>query len=215
MATAFGRRQAMQAGALMAGGYIVGQVLRRNAPIGRDVGPAASSIDFEEGSPIDGPIGASLRLVVFSDYRCPACRRAYPAQAEAVRGDGDVLVVHKEWPIFGAASEKAASLALSCVEQGIYSAVHRRLMTDGRAIGDGMLREIVTSEGGDWKRATSWMATHDRSTAAQLRANARQAFAIGLTGTPGFLAGSLLVMGAIEVVDFKRLFSRARAHTEV
>jgi protein-disulfide isomerase len=205
------RRQAVGLGAIVVGGWAAAQVLRRTAPIGRDVGSNANVILAGGGSPEEGPADASLRLAVFTDYRCPACRHAFPAMEEAVRSDGKVRVIYKDWPIFGPPSERAASVALACAEQGIYPAVHRRLMTDSRTIDDDMLQEIVTDAGGDWRRATTWLSAHEQAIAARLRTNGQEAYSIGLSGTPGYLAGPILVMGAIETSDFKRLFARARA----
>jgi protein-disulfide isomerase len=205
------RRQALGLGAAVFAGWAVGQVLRRTTPIGRDIGDAADLILQGRGSPENGPDDASLRLAVFTDYRCPACRRAFPAMEDAVRHDGRVRVIYKDWPIFGPASERAATIALGSVEQGIYPIVHRRLMTDSRKIDDGMLRDIVTSAGGDWSRLIDWLGRNASAVEARLRANGREAYSIGLTGTPGFLAGPLLVMGAIDEGDFERLFANARA----
>ena len=130
---------------------------------------------------------------------------------EAIRRDGRVRVIFKDWPIFGPLSERAASIALATTEQGIYPAVHRRLMTDNRMIDDDMLTDVVTKAGGNWPRATAWLAAHAEGVAARLIANGREAYAIGLPGTPGYLAEPILVTGAIDETDFKRLFARARA----
>lgn len=205
------RRQVAGLGAVVVGGWAFGQVLRRTAPIGRDVGPTADLILAESGSPENGPADATLRLAVFTDYRCPACRHGFPALEEAVRRDGKVRVIYKDWPIFGPPSERAASIAIACAEQGIYPAVHRALMTDSRTIDGDMLRDIVMRAGGDWLRATTWLAEHADVVAARLRANAQEAYSIGLAGTPGYLAGRMLVMGMIDDGDFERLFARARA----
>lgn len=210
MPAPIGRRQMLQLGAVVVGGWAAGQALRRTAPIGRDVGTAENAILADSGSPEDGPADASLRLAVFTDYRCPACRLAFPAMEEAVQRDGKVRVVYKDWPIFGPPSERAASIALASAEQGIYPAVHRTLMTDSRTIDDDLLREVVTAAGGDWARTTHWLAAHESEVAARLHANGQEAYAIGLSGTPGYLAGPMLVMGAIDAVDFGRLFARAR-----
>ncbi len=204
------RRQLAGLGAVVVGGWAVGQVLRRTAPIGRDVGPTADLILAGNGSPEDGPADATLRLAVFTDYRCPACRHGFSALEEAVQRDGKVRVIYKDWPIFGPPSERAASVALACAEQGVYPTVHRALMTDSRTIDDDMLRDVVMRAGGDWLRAMTWLAAHADAVAARLRANGQEAYSIGLAGTPGYLAGPMLVMGAIDASDFQRLFARAR-----
>ena len=45
---------------------------------------------------------------------------------------------------------------------------------------------------------------------AQLRANGAQALTLGLAGTPGYLAGSVLVVGAIDKADFLRTRPKIR-----
>ncbi len=185
-------------------------------PIGRDIGRSGAVATILNGERflMSGPPDASLHLAVFSDYRCPACRRAFPALEEAIRKDADIRVIYKDWPIFGPPSERAARVALASAEQGIYPAVHRRLMTDSRGIDDGMLRNVVTEAGGDWTRTIAYLTTHDEQISALLRTNGQQALAIGLPGTPGYLAGSMLVIGAIDEADFIRLFARARHMTQ-
>lgn len=205
------RRQTVQLFAVVLGGWAVSSTLKKTAPIGREVERSeALAILDGEGSTASGPPDASLRLAVFTDYRCPACRRAFPAMEGAIRADGDVRVVYKDWPIFGPPSERAARVALASSEQGIYPAVHRRLMTDSRTIDDGVLQDIVTGAGGDWTRTIDYLTTHGEQITAHLRTNGEQALSIGLPGTPGYLAGRVLVVGAIDETDFVRLFTRAR-----
>ncbi|WP_343050773.1 DsbA family protein [Sphingomonas jinjuensis] len=192
------------------GSWGVAQLLRRTEPIGRDVGAAADAILADRGSPEEGPEDADLRVAVFSDYRCPACRRAFPALLDAVGADGKVRLIHKDWPIFGPASERAARVALSFDEQGLYAAVHRRLMADARAFDTAALRDVVESVGGDWPRAMAWLEHHDAAVTARLAANGRQAYLIGLSGTPGYLADHLAVLGALDAGEFRQLFDRAR-----
>jgi len=127
-----------------------------------------------------------------------------------MHSDGDVRIIYKDWPIFGPVSERAARLALASDEQGIYAALHRQLMSGRRIDDDGMLQDVLTDAGGDWKRAMAYMMTHEQTIAARLHANGQDALAIGLAGTPGYLAGSRLVTGAISENSFVELFARAR-----
>lgn len=209
---AINRRQMLQLGTLIVGGWAASSVLKRTAPIGRDVtNPEALAAIFNDrGSPASGPPNASLGLAVFTDYRCPACRRAFPSMEEAILIDGDVRVIYKDWPIFGPPSERAAQVALASAQQGIYPAVHKQLMTDSRTISDSVLQNIVERAGGDWGRVDAYLKSHERQIMAQLRANGEQALALGLAGTPGYVAGAVLVAGAIDKTDFLRLFALAR-----
>jgi len=212
MAVALNRRTLVQIGAVAAGGWAFGVWLGRNRPLGRTIDrpDLVRAILDDPHAPNSGPDVAPVRLAVFTDYRCPACRKAFPAMEEALRADGQVRVVYKDWPIFGPPSEHAARIALATAEQGIYPAVHRRLMTDSRTIDDAMLRDVITQAGGDWPRTMAWLAAHRAELDVQLALNARQAAALGLPGTPGYLANEVLVVGAIDTHDFTRLFAQAR-----
>jgi len=215
MTTRFTRRQAWQLGAVVLGGLAIGRGMRWVTPVGRDVGrsEAVSAILGGTGSPRFGQTDATLRLAVFSDYRCPACRSAFPELESAIRTDGAIQVISKDWPIFGDASERAARVALASAAQGIYSRVHHALMTDDRGVDDGMLEDVVTAAGGDWARVTADLRLHGDAIDERLRSNGREALSIGLTGTPGYLAGRILQLGALDAGGFARLFARARAES--
>lgn len=206
------RRAWLVLGVVGVAGWAGGRLLSRAVPIGRDmrgsaaVGPILNDTD----GPASGPANASLRLAVFSDYRCAACRHAFPALEVALAEDGDVRVLFRDWPIFGALSERAARVALASERQGLYPAVHRGLMTASGAFDDAMLRAVVQGAGGDWSRLLADMEADRERIDDRLRRNAAEAGAIGLAGTPGYLAGPLLQVGAIDAADFARLLARAR-----
>jgi protein-disulfide isomerase len=127
----------------------------------------------------------------------------------AVAADGRVRIIYKDWPIFGDASERAAEVALASDRQQIYSRVHDRLMT-GRTDNQVALKAAVEHSGGDWSRLQNDLAKDRTHISAQLAHNRRQAFELGLPGTPGYLAGTILVRGALSEGEFKRLFREAR-----
>ena len=94
-------------------GTAVSYMLRSNQSIGRSVGtsPAAIGVLTDNTSPEARHGAADLTLVAFIDYRCPVCRKADPAMRKAVARDGNIRLVCKDWPIFGAQSERAAEVA--------------------------------------------------------------------------------------------------------
>lgn len=198
---------------LVAAGWAVSQLLRAGNPIGRNVGgqAAATALLAGEGLPSAAAGPHTLTLVVFTDYRCAACRRADPAMHAAVAKDGHVRLVYADWPIFGAPSERAARVALAADRQGIYPALHRRLMAEPRPLTDPVLRENVLAAGGDWVRILADLPAHGPAIEKRLAENGLAAFALGIPGTPAYLAGPVLVVGALDQRGFARAFEEGRA----
>lgn len=121
-------------------------------------------------------------------------------------------VIYKEWPIFGERSERAAEVALAADRQGLYLPVHRAFMQLSD-FSDASLRKAVIEAGGDWGRLRKDLADHGAAIEDDLATNTRQAFGLGLGGTPGYLIGPLLIEGALSEREFLRAFAEARAGT--
>ena len=206
----------LQLGAVIAAAGLFGSLLRTESQLGQDVGanPLARAVRADPSSPTDGNPAADLTLIVFTDYSCPACRAAHPAMKRAVAADRKVRVVYKDWPIFGDRSERAARVAIASDVQGIYPLVHDRLMT-GRADDDRALRTSVEASGGDWERLQSDLAKNRTEISAQIERNKRQAFGLGLGGTPGYLIGPILVRGALNEGQFTRAVKQARQRSSI
>ncbi len=207
------RRELLQIGGVVAIGYGVSVFVNATAPLGIDVSTnrIAQGLLRDPGGPIEGPDDANLRVVVFTDYQCPACRRAAPALDAAMRDDGGVQVAYKDWPIFGDVSEQAARAALASEPQGLYFKVHHALMRENRALTEPVLREIVERERGDWARLAYDLQKRRERIQTALARTATHAFALGIAGTPAFLIGPLLVKGALNRSEFAKAFSEARA----
>lgn len=193
-------------------GWGVGRMMSDAAPDGRAIADvdALRALAADPAAPSSGPADATVTLVVFTDYRCPACRRAAPALEAAVRRDAHVRLVYRDYPIFGAPSARAARVALAAAGQGVYPALHRRLMAERRTLAPAVLREAVIASGGDWARVLHDLRTNAPAIDAQLAATRRYAVALGVIGTPGYVAGTTLVVGALDERGFARLFAQAR-----
>lgn len=206
------RRTLLPLVALALLGMLVAYALRTSRPLGVDVGASPSAVQMLEdrGSPQVVQGEGNLTVVMFTDYQCPSCRLADPALRAAIARDGDVRVIYRDWPIFGERSERAARVALAAHRQGIYPAVHQRLMTSV-SLDDGALRLAVEQAGGSWERVEADLVTHETEISDQLADNSRDAFALGLAGTPGYLIGPLRVEGALTEAEFLRAFGQARS----
>jgi protein-disulfide isomerase len=147
---------------------------------------------------------------MFTDYQCPSCRKADPALRAAITRDGNVRVIYRDWPVFGERSERAAKVALAAHRQGVYAALHRRLMTSP-SLDDRALRIAVEDVGGKWEQLEADLLTDELGIADQLARTSSDASALGLAGTPGYLIGPLLVEGALTEREFLRAFAQARS----
>jgi len=207
-----GRRRIIQLIAVVIAGVLVSWFMGSQAPVGQNIGGfgIAREVLRDDGSPLLEARGANLTIVTFTDYQCPACRRAHPQMLAAVQEDGRVRLIYRDWPIFGVVSERAARLALASDYQGIYPAVHDALMRAG-SLDDAVVRVAVEQAGGDWARLLADLARHRVAIDAHLARNAAQAQALGLEGTPGYLVGPVLIRGGIDEGAFRRAFAQARA----
>jgi protein-disulfide isomerase/uncharacterized membrane protein len=86
-------------------------------------------IPVDATDPTRGPDGAPLRLVVFSDFQCPICRRFAEFLREATARRGDQLqVIYKHWPL-GRECNPSLSRDLhphACRAARMAQAAHRR-----------------------------------------------------------------------------------------
>lgn len=214
MARPLVRRDFIQLLIVTAIGVGAGQILLRSAPLGRDVGtnPTAQALLRDRRAPSQAVENSSLTLVVFTDFQCPACKRANAAMDAAVAEDGRVRVVYIDWPIFGPLSERAARVAIAADRQGIYVPVHRRLMTERRRLDDTVLRQAVERSGGNWNKVLLDLQSHGAAIDRQLARNGNDAYALGIAGTPTYLAGPLLVIGGLDEAGFAKAFALGRSN---
>ena len=160
-------------------------------------------------SPVVGnPVGA-LALVEFFDYRCGYCRRVKPVLDTLLAENGDLRLIHKEFPILGAESTLAARAALAAREQGGYAAFHDALMEAEEPLDHARVFETARAVGLDEERLARDM--QDPAVDAALARNAALAEALGIAATPSFVIGERVVRGAPSLAQFRAIVEDARA----
>jgi protein-disulfide isomerase len=206
------KRDLLVLGGLAGAGGLVTLLARALRPVGQllDQGPALAAALAEPG-PESGPVDADLTMLVFTDFNCGACRRAHPAMMDAVAADGAVRLRFLDWPIFGDDSRAAARAAIAADSQGLYLPVHRALMQGGRA-DEAAAEQAVEAAGGRVSDLRRTLAIEGERIDGRLARHAFHAFALGLGGTPGHLAGRVLVRGAVPERAFRSAFREAREH---
>ncbi|MBU7580315.1 MAG: DsbA family protein [Porphyrobacter sp.] len=156
------------------------------------------------------PADYDVTIVTYSDYQCPFCRKVHPVLERIAREDGKVRIVYRDWPIFGTASDEAASAAIASQWQGKHAAFNDALMrTDGK-LDSGKIRAAANAAGVDWQRLQRDMKERKREIDALIGRTSRQAAEMRLQGTPALLIGPYLIPGAIDDVELGKAVKIAR-----
>ncbi|HEY7532613.1 MAG TPA: DsbA family protein [Nitrospiraceae bacterium] len=161
----------------------------------------------DPSSPVSGNPKGEVTLVEFFDYRCGFCKRAASAVTQLQKDDSRVRVVYKDFPILGEPSELAAKAALASKSQGKHQAFHEALLASKNEITKEEVLRIAGEVGLDTNRLETDMANPEwQSIIDRNRALAKD---LGINGTPGFIVGTELQPGALDLEGLKELIARA------
>jgi protein-disulfide isomerase len=197
--------------AVVLAGYAVGLAIDwlRVPGIALDETPALQELRKGEGAPSSGPRDAAVTVVVITDYQCAVCRLDQPGLAELVGTEPEARFVFKEWAILGPPSREAARVALASAYQGHYQAVRDALMRTLPPLTPERVRQAAISAGADGERLDRDLARHRAAIDAELARTSRQAFGLGLPGTPAYLVGNRLVIGRLTESKLRQLIAQA------
>lgn len=175
----------------------------------------AQGVDVEAilrdpAAPTAGNPKGDVTVVAFLDYNCPFCKKSAPDLERAVKEDGKIRLVYKDWPILTEASVYGAQMALAAKYQGGYDKVHHALMAiPGRRVDKEQMLKAVQNSGIDLARLDADLKAHASDITALLRRNLAQAESIGLQGTPAYLIGPFRT-STLDYAGFKEAFAEAR-----
>jgi protein-disulfide isomerase len=162
---------------------------------------------YDPASPVSGNPNGEITVVEFYDYRCGFCKKAASAVTELQKVDPRVRVVYKDFPILGEPSELAAKAALASQAQGKHQAFHEALLASHVDMTLDEILKIAVGVGLDAKRLEADMGNPEWQ--AVIDKNRALAHELGISGTPGFIVGTELVPGALDLNGLKELIARA------
>jgi protein-disulfide isomerase len=145
------------------------------------------------GGVLGNPEGSKV-LVEFTDYACGYCRQSAADVEELIARDPELKVVIREYPILSPESASAARMALAAAEQGKFEAFHKAMFAQGRPSAT-TIAAAAGQAGLDMARATKFAAS--AKTEAEIARNMGLAEALGINGTPSWVAGRTVLSGAI------------------
>ncbi|MCV0425867.1 MAG: DsbA family protein [Roseibium sp.] len=139
----------------------------------------------------------SVTLVEFFDYNCGYCKRAYGDMVRLIEENPDLKVVLKEFPVLGQGSVEAAqvAVAVNSVAPDKYGDFHEALLLRRGQANRTSALEAATGAGIPEADLLKAMETDEAGqTIEEVYTIANR---LGLTGTPSYVVGNEVVMGAV------------------
>jgi protein-disulfide isomerase len=157
-----------------------------------------------------------VTFVEFFDYNCGYCKRAMADMLDLLKTDPKLKVVLKEFPVLSEGSVEAAKVAVAVRMQDPggkkYLDFHQKLL-GGRGVADKARAMAAAKDAGlDTARIEKDMASPEvKSTIDE---NLKLAEAMGMNGTPSYVIGKQVVIGAIGLDGLKEKIGIARCGKE-
>jgi protein-disulfide isomerase len=153
-----------------------------------------------------------VTMVEFFDYNCGYCKRALSDMIELLKTDAKLKVVLKEFPVLGESSVEAARVAVAARMQDKsgkkYLDFHQKLLGNRGQIGRAQALTAAKDAGFDMARMEKDMAGDEPK--ATMEESFKLADALGLSGTPSYVIGSEVVIGAVGLPALKEKINAAR-----
>ncbi|PSK80844.1 protein-disulfide isomerase [Limimaricola soesokkakensis] len=204
------RRTALTGGLLALGGITLWTATRSARAQEQPLRPTIDEVMFDPANPVLGNPEGDVTIVEFFDYQCPYCKANHPVLNEVVEADGNVRLVMKDWPIFGAPSVRAAQLALGAASLDSYLTANDALMaTEGR-LDDTLIEETLAEAGLDVAALDAAYGENRDKWDGLLTRNGAQAAAFQLRGTPAFIIGTVIYPGAMDKAGLENAIAMAR-----
>lgn len=152
-----------------------------------------------------------VTLVEFFDYNCTYCRRAQADMNRLLKEDGKLRVVLKEFPVLGPGSLEAAqvAVAVNAIAPERYLEFHDKMLGDRGQASAARAIAVAESLGIDPDKL------REASKEGEVRPTIEEVYAIanslGLTGTPSYVVGDEVVIGAVGYDALKAKIEAVRA----
>lgn len=153
--------------------------------------------DFDtSGDPSKGAENPELTIIEFSDFECPYCERGYWTMELIMEEYGDrVNLVFKNYPLsFHANAQEAAEASECAFDQGLFWEYHDALFENQDSISSEYFVTLAEELGLDMDTFNSCLESGEKT--ASVTEDMAAASSLGITGTPSFLVGDELVVGA-------------------
>ena len=152
-----------------------------------------------------GNLQGDVTMVEFFDYNCGYCKHALADMLGLLKADPKLKIVLKELPVMGQPSSEVAHVAIAVRMQDEartkYLAFHERLLSSRGRTDKARALDVAAEVGLDVPRLERDMASEE--VRATLEENAKLARELGINGTPGYVVGNVVLLGAVGMAALK------------
>ncbi len=152
---------------------------------------------------IGNPNG-KVTLVEFFDYNCGYCKKSLDDLAKLIKEEPNLRVVLKDFPVLGPGSVEAAQVASALRNQFTgdkFWAYHQKLLLTRGPVGKAQALAVAKDMGADMGKLDRDMASPDVK--AGIQEVMQIADGLNLTGTPSWVVGRDVVVGAVGYDELK------------
>ena len=152
---------------------------------------------------IGNPKG-DVTLVEFFDYNCGYCKKGLPDVQKLVDTDKNLRVILKDLPILSPGSVEASKVAVALKNQLTpekFWEFHLKLMSVRGAIGEAQAFAAARDTGADMTRLAADLKKPE--VAAAIDESRGLAETLSINGTPSYVLGTELVVGAVGYDELK------------
>jgi protein-disulfide isomerase len=146
-----------------------------------------------------GNPNGKVTMVEFFDYNCPHCKDAVSDMLNLLKTDHNLRFVLKEFPILAQGSVDASHVAVAVRMQdptgAKYLAFHQELFSTRGMVDQARALAAAKDAGCDMARIQKDMKSPEVQTT--INEDMKLADAIGVDGTPSYVIGDQLIVGAI------------------
>jgi protein-disulfide isomerase len=159
-----------------------------------------------------GNPNGNVTMVEFFDYNCGFCKRALSDMLDLIKTDSNLKFVLKEFPVLGEGSVQAAHVAVAVRMQDKtgkkYLEFHQKLLGSRGQADRARALAVAKEIGLDMGQLDKDIASPEVK--ATLQESFKLAEALGLNGTPSYVIGDNVVVGAVGLEALKEKINTSR-----